>query len=62
VSSPWQIDFRKIGEGKRGPVTKVLQEAFFENARGNGKYSEKWLDWSWSSALEPQEKEVAYAD
>jgi len=48
-----QVDFRKIGSGKRGPVTKEIQEAFFENAQGRGKYSEKWLDWSWSSELSP---------
>ena len=54
-----QIDYRKIGEGKRGPVTKEIQEAFFENARGRGKYSEKWLDWSWSGSLQKDSFEPA---
>jgi hypothetical protein len=41
-----EIDCRKIGKGKRGPVMKEIQEAFFEKTRGRGKNLEKWLDWS----------------
>ncbi len=38
------VDTRVIGEGRRGPVTHALQQAFYENARGRGKFSEQWLD------------------
>ncbi len=38
------VDTRLIGEGRRGPVTRSLQQAFYENARGRGKFSEQWLD------------------
>jgi len=38
-----EIDHRQIGSGKRGPVTKALQEAFFAVVSGReGKY-ERWL-------------------
>lgn len=39
-----EIDFREIGEGRRGPVTKQLQALFFETVRGKGKRSPEWLD------------------
>ncbi len=39
-----EIDFRKIGEGKRGPITEKLQRLFFETVRGRGERSEEWLD------------------
>lgn len=36
-----ELDFRTIGEGKRGAITKKLQDAFFEVAQGkNAKYSD----------------------
>ena len=36
-----ELDFRKIGSGKRGKITKNLQDAFFEVAQGkNSKYSD----------------------
>ncbi len=36
-----ELDFRKIGSGKRGKITKDLQEAFFEVAQGkNAKYKD----------------------
>jgi len=38
-----EIDGRIIGNGKRGKITKKLQELFFEIVRGNNKkYSPKW--------------------
>jgi len=37
------LDQRVIGEGKRGPITKDLQEAFFEAARGNDPKYHHWL-------------------
>jgi len=49
VTAVGRIDFRQIGAGRRGPVTEVLQEAFFETVKGRGKRSAEWLDWSWSA-------------
>ena len=40
-----EIDTRKVGCGKIGPVTERLKKAFFENARGLGVHSE-WLDYA----------------
>ncbi len=39
-----EIDFRTIGNGKKGPITHALQEAFFETVRGSGRRSCEWLD------------------
>ncbi len=38
------IDTRVIGEGRRGPITSALQQAFYKNVRGEGKFSKQWLD------------------
>jgi branched-chain amino acid aminotransferase len=38
-----EIDHRQIGEGKRGPVAKVLQDAFFDVVGGRDKKHESWL-------------------
>ena len=40
-----EIDFRAIGNGKMGPVTRAIQKSFFETARGGGKRSAEWLDY-----------------
>ena len=40
-----EIDFRTIGSGKMGPVTRAIQKSFFETARGSGKRSAEWLDY-----------------
>jgi len=45
-----EIDFRMIGSGKMGPVTRAIQHAFFETARGNGKHSAEWLDYATEKA------------
>ena len=38
-----EVDNRIIGEGTRGPITKKLQETFFDIVKGkNNKYKE-WL-------------------
>jgi len=39
-----EIDGRVIGSGSRGPVTKRLQDKFFEVVKGNDPRYEKWLD------------------
>jgi branched-chain amino acid aminotransferase len=38
-----EIDHRTIGEGRRGPVTKALQEAFFDAVSGRDTKYETWL-------------------
>ena len=39
-----EIDYRTIGQGRMGPVTRKLQRAFFETVRGEGRRSAEWLD------------------
>jgi branched-chain amino acid aminotransferase len=39
------IDFRVIGSGKTGPVTKALQTAFHAAIHGNHPRSAEWLDY-----------------
>lgn len=38
-----EIDFRKIGVGRSGPVTRRLQQAFCEAIRGHHRLSKEWL-------------------
>lgn len=39
-----EVDGRQIGEGKMGPTTQRIQEAFFKTARGEGgELSRRWL-------------------
>jgi branched-chain amino acid aminotransferase len=38
-----EIDRRSIGDGRRGPVTKLLQEAFFDLVAGREPKYERWL-------------------
>jgi branched-chain amino acid aminotransferase len=38
------LDYRPIGRGGVGPVTKALAKAFTENIRGQGPHSQEWLD------------------
>ena len=40
-----EIDFRKIGSGSVGPVTKKLQDTFFATVKGKGDRSAEWLDY-----------------
>jgi branched-chain amino acid aminotransferase len=39
-----EIDFRVIGAGKTGPVTKEFQKVFHETIHGNHPRSAGWLD------------------
>ncbi len=39
------IDHRTIGEGRPGPLTLELSQAFFTNLYGQGKFSDQWLDY-----------------
>lgn len=38
-----EVDNRAIGSGKPGPITKKLQQAFFDVVQGKDKNHEKWL-------------------
>jgi branched-chain amino acid aminotransferase len=40
-----EIDFRKIGTGKRGQITHALQNAFREAVQGRHARSYEWLDY-----------------
>lgn len=37
------IDGREVGSGKRGPLTSVIQDLFFEIVRGNKDIGEDWI-------------------
>jgi len=45
VTAVCEIDTRQIGSGIMGPVTRHLQQAFFETVRGKGSRSAEWLDY-----------------
>ena len=38
-----EVDNRPVGNGKRGPITEALQDAFFKSVRGEGPRSAEWL-------------------
>jgi branched-chain amino acid aminotransferase len=38
-----EIDHRRIGQGRRGPIAKTLQDAFFDIVAGRDKKHERWL-------------------
>jgi branched-chain amino acid aminotransferase len=38
-----EIDHRQVGAGRRGPITKALQEAFFDAVGGRNPKYERWL-------------------
>jgi branched-chain amino acid aminotransferase len=38
-----EVDDRKIGTGRPGPITKKIQDAFFDCVRGKNKRFEGWL-------------------
>ncbi len=38
-----EIDNREIGEGRRGPIAKALQDGFFDVVAGRDKKHEDWL-------------------
>jgi branched-chain amino acid aminotransferase len=40
-----EVDHRTIGNGKRGPLTKVLQDAFFDVVTGRDRKHEAWLSY-----------------
>jgi branched-chain amino acid aminotransferase len=38
-----EVDHRKVGAGRRGPITQVLQDAFFDVVAGRERKYERWL-------------------
>jgi len=40
-----EVDFRTIGEGKMGPVTRQLQKVYFDAVQGRSSHSAQWLDY-----------------
>jgi branched-chain amino acid aminotransferase len=38
-----EVDHRRIGAGRRGPVTRLLQSAFFDVVGGRDRKYERWL-------------------
>ena len=40
-----EVDFRVIGSGKMGPVTRQIQQTFHATVRGQGAHSSEWLSY-----------------
>jgi hypothetical protein len=40
-----EVDDRKIGEGKPGPVTREIQAAYFDIVKGRNPDTREWLDY-----------------
>ena len=43
-----EIDFRVVGTGRTGPVTRALQQAYHSLVRGEHPRSDGWLTPVWS--------------
>lgn len=41
-----EIDFRPVGSGTRGPITKHIQQLFYSAVRGNHARSKQWLNYT----------------
>lgn len=39
------VDYRTVGDGKVGPITRLLQTAYDVAVRGSGSHSDEWLDY-----------------
>lgn len=46
-----EIDFRTIGSGRSGPITRVLQRAYAEATHGRDARSAEWLDYVFPERL-----------
>ncbi|MBL7685258.1 MAG: branched-chain-amino-acid transaminase, partial [Deltaproteobacteria bacterium] len=40
-----EVDHRKIGTGKPGPITQKVQSLYFELVKGKNNKHAEWLDW-----------------
>jgi len=56
-----EIDYRQIGTGVSGPVTRALQHAFTETVYGRGLHSAEWLDYVNGSPITVGMSQVADA-
>lgn len=45
VSPLTEIDFRKVGDGKVGPISRQISKTFFDVVRGRHPRSPEWLDY-----------------
>jgi branched-chain amino acid aminotransferase len=39
------VDYRKVGEGRPGPITRLLAKAYDLNVHGQGAHAREWLDY-----------------
>ena len=46
-----EVDYRKVGDGRMGPVTKLLQGIYLDTVRGKTDRSRAWLDYVMSEPL-----------
>lgn len=53
-----EIDFRKIGEGKTGPITRAIQNVFHEAIRGKLAQYDNWLSYVEQPAMAKQQVSV----
>ena len=53
-----EIDFRKIGEGKTGPVTRAIQNVYHEAIRGKLAQYDNWLSYVEQTAMVKQQVSV----
>ena len=40
-----QLDGRKIGSGKRGPITEQLQQVYFDSVLGKSDKHPEWISY-----------------
>jgi branched-chain amino acid aminotransferase len=48
-----EIDFREIGSGRMGPITRAIQQQFFQAARGQHPRSTEWCEYVSAEAAIP---------
>ena len=53
-----EIDFRKIGEGKTGPITRAIQNVFHDAIRGKLAQYDNWLSYVEQPAMAKQQVSV----
>jgi branched-chain amino acid aminotransferase len=53
ITAVTRVDYRAIGTGQMGPVTKKLREAFFDTVRGRDEKYKHWCVPVYESAFQP---------
>jgi hypothetical protein len=46
-----EIDYRRIGDGQPGPISRELQQLFYATAHGRTERSRTWLDYMAVAAI-----------